>query len=177
MPGNRSLKKQRIYKNKPRPIILYCNTNFGLLNKQHLTKTLYHMKNAVITGLVIGILSGLWLFVMHWMGYNTTGAHQISPYEYFSILIPFVGLYFGVRAYRANEMNGVISFLEALVQCFKTLIVGGVVAVFAAIVYLNYVAGGVNYTDFSGRMFGALLVGILSALAVSLMLMNKSKAI
>ena len=135
------------------------------------------MKNAFITGLVIGILSGLWLFTMHWMGYNTTGAHQIAPYEYLSVLIPFVGLFFGVRAYRENEMSGVISFLEALVQCFKTLIVGGVIAVFIAILYLNYVSGGVNFTDFSGRMFGALLVGMLEALAVSLILMNKHKTL
>jgi hypothetical protein len=135
------------------------------------------MRNAFITGLVIGIFSGLWLFIMHWMGYNTTGAHQISPYEYLSVLIPFVGLYFGVRAYKYNEMGGVISFLEGLVQCFKTLIVGGVIAVFVAILYLNYVSGGVNYADFSGRMFGALLVGILEALAVSLILMNKFKSL
>lgn len=135
------------------------------------------MKNAFITGLIIGILSGLWLFAMHWMGYNTTGAHQIAPYEYFSVLIPFVGLYFGVRAYKYNEMGGVISFLEGLIQCFKTLVVGGVVAVFGAILYLNYVAAGDNFIDFSGRMFGALLVGILESLAVALILMNKSKAI
>lgn len=135
------------------------------------------MKNAFITGLFIGILSGLWLFAMHWAGYNTVSPHQIAPYEYFSVLIPFVGLYIGVRSYRQNEMGGVISFIEALVQSFKTLIVGGGIAVFGAIIYLNYVAGGVNFTDFSGRMFGALLVGLLEALAVSLILMNKHKAI
>ncbi|MES2278596.1 MAG: DUF4199 domain-containing protein [Bacteroidota bacterium] len=135
------------------------------------------MKNAFYTGLIIGIFSGLWLFAMHWMGYATTGAHQIAPYEYFSVLIPFVGLYFGVRCYKQNEMGGVISFLDGLVQCFKILIVGGVIAVFASIVYINYISGGANSVDFSGRMFGALLVGILEALAVSLILMNKSKAI
>ncbi|GAB3922816.1 DUF4199 domain-containing protein [Mucilaginibacter myungsuensis] len=135
------------------------------------------MKNALITGIVIGILSGLWLFVTHSAGYPTTGQHKIAPFEYFSVLIPLVGLYFGVRAYKYNERDGVISFIEALIQCFKILVVGGVVAVFGAIVYLNYVEGGMNYADFSGRMFGALLVGLLEALAVSLILMNKSKAI
>jgi len=135
------------------------------------------MKNAFYTGLFIGVLSGLWLFAMHWMGYNTTGASQIAPYEYFSVLIPFVGLYVGVRAYKKNEMNGKISFLEALIQCFKTLIVGGIIAVFAGIVYINYVSGGDNFVDFSGRIFAALLIGLLFSLAVSLMLMNRSKAI
>ena len=135
------------------------------------------MKNALYTGLFIGILSGLWLFAMHWMGYSTTSDNRIAPYEYFSVLIPLVGLYIGVRAYREKEMGGVISFLEALIQCFKTLIVGGIIAVFAAIVYLNYVSGGVNFADFSGRMFGALLVGLLFSLAVSLLLMNRSKSL
>jgi hypothetical protein len=135
------------------------------------------MKTAFYTGLVIGVLSGLWLFAMRGLGYSTTSPHQIAPYEYFSVLIPFVGLYFGVRAYRQNEMNGVISFLEALIQCFKTLIIAGIVAVFVSILYLNYVAAGTNFIDFSGRIFGALLIGILSSLAVSLMLMNKAKTL
>lgn len=135
------------------------------------------MRNAFYTGLVIGILSGLWLFVMHWLGYSTSSPEQIAPYEYFSVLIPFVGLYVGVRAYRQNEMHGVISFLEALVQCFKTLIVGGIVAVFGGILYINYIQAGNNFADFSGRIFGALLVGLLCSLAVSLMLMNKSKSL
>jgi hypothetical protein len=135
------------------------------------------MRNAFYTGLVIGILSGLWLFGMHWMGYSTSSPQQVAPYEYFSVLIPLVGLYFGVRAYRQNEMRGVISFLEALVQCFKTLIVGGIIAVFAGILYINYVQAGNNFADFSGRIFGALLVGLLCSLAVSLVLMNKSKSL
>ena len=135
------------------------------------------MRNAFYTGLVIGILSGLWLFGMHWMGYSTSSPQQVAPYEYFSVLIPFVGLYAGVRSYRQNEMRGIISFLEALVQCFKTLIVGGIIAVFAGILYINYIQAGNNFADFSGRIGVALLVGLLCSLAVSLMLMNKSKSL
>ena len=136
------------------------------------------MKNAFFTGLFIGILSGLWLFITRWMGYNTTGAHPIAPFEYISVLIPLIGLYIGVRSYRQNELNGVISFFEALIQCFKILIVGGIIAVFAGIVYVNYVAGGdSNSADFSGRIFAALLIGLLFSLAISLLLMNRSKAI
>lgn len=135
------------------------------------------MKNAIITGLAIGILSGLWLFIMNATGYKIGGAEQVSPYEYLSILIPIIGLYIGVRSYKYHEMKGTISFFDALIQCFKTLIIGGVVAVFAGIVYINYVAAQHNFADFSGRIFGALLIGVLSSLAVSLILMNKSKAI
>ena len=134
------------------------------------------MKNALIFGLIIGILSGLWLLTLHSFGYHVED-NQASNYEYFSILIPIIGLYFGIRSYRANELGGQMGFLEALVQSLKILLVGGVVAIFAAIVYINYVAAGNNMRDFSSRMFGALLIGIISAFAVSLLLANRSNKI
>ena len=134
------------------------------------------MKNALLSGLIIGVLSGLWLFIMRWAGYDTF-ADKTSPIEYASILIPIIGLYFGVRAYRNDELKGSMGFLEALVQSFKILIVGGIVTVFAGIVYVNYVADKGNSLDFSGRIFGALLIGLLSALAVSLLLMTKPEKV
>ena len=134
------------------------------------------MKNALIFGLIIGILSGLWLLTLHSFGFHVTD-NQASNYEYFSILIPIVGLYFGVRSYRNNDLGGKMGFFEALIQSFKILLVGGVVAIFAAIVYINYVAAGNNMRDFSSRMFGALLIGIISAFAVSLLLANRSNKI
>lgn len=133
------------------------------------------MKNALTWGVVIGILSGLWLFIMHWMGYDIVDSKS-SPYEYFSILIPILGLFLGIWAYR-NELNGNMGFLEALIQSFKILLFGGIVAVFAGIVYINYVSEGNNYSAFSGRMFGALLIGLLSSLAVSLVLATKSNKV
>lgn len=134
------------------------------------------MKNALIFGLIIGILSGLWLLTLHSFGYDVED-NQASNYEYFSILIPIIGLYFGIRSYRDNELGGQMGFLEALVQSFKILLVGGIIAIFAGIVYVNYVAAGNNLRDFSSRMFGALLIGILSAFAVSLLLANRSNKI
>lgn len=134
------------------------------------------MKNALIFGLIIGILSGLWLLTLHSFGFHVED-NQASNYEYFSILIPITGLYFGIRSYRANELGGEMGFFEALIQSFKILLVGGIVAIFAAIVYINYVAAGNNMRDFSSRMFGALLIGIISAFAVSLLLANRSNKI
>ena len=134
------------------------------------------MKNALIFGLIIGILSGLWLLTLHSFGYDVQD-NQASNYEYFSILIPIIGLFFGIRSYRDNDLDGQMGFFEALIQSFKILLVGGIVAIFAAIVYINYVAAGNNLRDFSSRMFGALLIGILSAFAVSLLLANRSNKI
>jgi hypothetical protein len=134
------------------------------------------MKNAFITGVIIGVLSGLWLFVMHIAGYDLT-KDQVSPFEYISIIIPVAGLFFGLKSYRDKDLGGNMGFLEALIQCFKILILAGVIAIFAAILYISYVDAGNNARDFSGRMFAALLIGVLSALAVSLILTTKSNKV
>lgn len=134
------------------------------------------MKNALTWGLIIGILSAIWLFITHAMGYDTYD-DKTAPYEYLSIFIPIIGLYFGIRSYRNNELKGNMGFLEALIQSFKILLFGGILAVFIGIVYINYIQTGNNFTAFSGRMFGALLIGLLSALAVSLVLATRSNKV
>jgi len=134
------------------------------------------MKIAFITGVIIGVLSGLWLFIMHIAGYDLT-KDQVSPFEYVSVIIPIAGLFFGLKSYRDNDLGGNMGFLEALIQCFKILILAGIIAIFAGILYISYVDAGNNARDFSGRMFAALLIGVLSALAVSLILTTKSNKV
>jgi hypothetical protein len=135
------------------------------------------MKNAIIWGFVIGVLSAAWLFTTHAMGYDIQN-DTTAPYEYVSILIPVIGLFLGILSYRSTDCNGQMGFLEALIQGFKILLFGGVIAVFVGIVYINYIQpNGGNLMAFSGRMFGALLIGLLSALAVSLILATKSNKV
>src|ERR1700755_932794 len=100
------------------------------------------MKNALIYGGIIGVLSGLWIFAMHRMGVSTKPSVDFQPVEISSIIIPLLGLYFGVRSYRENEKGGTISFLEALIEGWKILIVGGVISVVFAILFINYVTAG-----------------------------------
>lgn len=129
------------------------------------------MKNAILSGLFIGIFSGLWLIMIHWMGISPS-SKDTQPIEYFSILIPLIGLYFGIRSYRNNALKGHMGFLEALIQSFKILLIGGVIAIAAAILYVDEFDGG-KLKDFSGQIFGALLVGILFSLGVSVLLTTK----
>jgi hypothetical protein len=132
------------------------------------------MKNALIYGAIIGVLSGIWIFTMHRLGISTKPATEFQPIEITSVIIPFIGLYLGVRAYRENDLGGRISFLEGLIEGWKILIVGGIIAVVFAICFINYVTAG-SISDFSGQIFGALLVGLLASLAVSLLIMTRSK--
>jgi hypothetical protein len=131
------------------------------------------MKNAFVTGFVIGIFSGTWLFVMHNFGYSNSGNH-VAPIEYLSVLIPLGGVYIGVKSYKENEKDNSLSFFEALFQSFRILLIGGIFACLGGLVYLNYVDQGNNFLDFSGRLFGGLLIGILICIGVSLTLMNRS---
>jgi hypothetical protein len=66
-----------------------------------------------------------------------------------------------------------MGFLEALLQSFKILLIGGIIATAAGIIYIDEIESGTNIMDFSGRIFGALLVGILFALGVSVLLTTK----
>ena len=135
------------------------------------------MKNAVLPGVIIGILSGIWLFIMRRMGLTFTN-DNVAPAEFISVLVPVIGLYMGVKYYRDKELGGKMNFLEGLIHGFKILIVAGVFVVFIGIVYLNYIEPkGSNWSDFSGRIFAALLIGVLSALAVTLLLMSKSSKV
>ncbi len=133
------------------------------------------MKNAIVPGLIIGLLSGIWLFVMRVIGLSFSN-DTVHPVEYVSVLIPVVGLYYGVKYYCYVELNGKMSFFEGLIHSFKIMIIAGIFVVFVGIVYINYFDDkGTNWSDFSGRIFAALLIGILSALAVSLLLTSKGR--
>jgi hypothetical protein len=129
------------------------------------------MKNAIITGLIIGVVSGVWMFVMRALGYSPQGG-TIAPIEFVSGLIPLAGLYFGVKNFKENDCKGHMGFLEALLQCFKILLIGGVITTAAAIIYVEEIDGS-NLMEFSGRIFGALLLGLLFALGTSVLLTSK----
>ena len=80
----------------------------------------------------------------------------------------------GVKSYKENEKDNKLSFFEALFQSFRILVIGGIVACLAGLVYLNYVDQGNNFLGFSGRLLGGALIGILICVAVSLALMNRA---
>jgi Protein of unknown function (DUF4199) len=130
------------------------------------------MKNAIVSGLIIGILSGVWMFVMHALGFSPD-VNKLEPIEFVSVLIPLIVLYFGIKNFRNKDCKGHMGFLEALMQSFKILLIGGVITTAAAIIYIDEFVTENGLKDFSGRIFGALLVGILFALGVSVLQTTK----
>lgn len=135
------------------------------------------MKNAIKFGLIIGIVSGIWIMILHLAGVYEKAypvSDRTSWLEYVSIIIPFIGLYLGIKNFRDNINGGRMEFFEGIFEGFKILIVGGVIAAFFATIYIFYVNKTIEM-DFMARISGAGLVGILFTLVISLLLMNKQR--
>ncbi len=136
------------------------------------------MGNAAKYGTIIGVLSGIWILIMHFAGVYakdaTVETNNMEWMEWASMLIPAIGLYLGIKSYRDHISGGKMEFFEGLFEGFKIIIIGGVIAAFFAIVYVQMNISVMN-TDYMYRISAAVLIGILFNLAISLMLMNKQK--
>lgn len=134
------------------------------------------MKNALKYGLLIGALTGVWIAIMHAMGVmgqDRNGPLDIHWLEYLSVIIPFTGLYLGVKNYRNNINGGKLSFVEGLMEGFKILLIGFVLYIALSSFYMQFSDTQSMKVDYYYRIAGAGLVGILFNLVVSLLLMNR----
>lgn len=135
------------------------------------------MGNFIKYGIFIGVISGVWILIMHFAGVypaDPSGVRQLAWLEYVSILIPAVGLFLGIKNYRDHVIEGKMEFFEGLFEGFKILAVGGIITTFFAIVYVQFNSNLLN-SDFMYRIAAAVLIGVLFNLAISLILMNKQK--
>ncbi|HEY8660788.1 MAG TPA: DUF4199 domain-containing protein [Hanamia sp.] len=144
------------------------------------------MKNVLIAGSIIGVLSGVWLWVLYLIG-NAAFFDDVltivtsgKPFKDMGILlgiamlIPIIGLYFGLRLYKQHEKGGEITFSEAFTTSLKILITGGTLAVIFATLYRYAIAKG-TISEFTELALGALLFGLIVALTLSFLLKTKLK--
>lgn len=130
------------------------------------------MRNAILFGLYIGLLSGVWLLATHWFGYETFD-HNASVISYIPILIPVSGLFLGILSFRKFERKGRLTFLQALIQCFDILILGGLMAGLITIGYVHFILAKFDMMDTVGWLFGAIPVSCISSVVVSLVLKTR----
>jgi hypothetical protein len=145
-------------------------------NVIQLQSKIAYMRNALKYGVFIGAASGLWILLMHALGvYHqpSEGPLRINYLEYLSVIIPFTGLYFGIKNYRNNINGGRLEFLEGLMEGFKILLVGFILYTAASSLYVQYSSSPMLTIDYYQRIGGAGLVGILFNIVVSLLLMNR----
>ncbi|WP_407426936.1 DUF4199 domain-containing protein [Arcticibacter sp.] len=135
------------------------------------------MKNAVKYGVIIGLLSGVWIFFLHLMGVyeeQYPKNDKASWLEYISVFIPLIGLYLGIKSFRNNYNGGRMEFFEGIFEGFKIMLVGGVIAAFFVVVYVQFVNNELG-ADIMGRVGAAGFIGVLFTLSISLLLMNKQR--
>ena len=136
------------------------------------------MKNAIKYGIIIGALSGCWIVLMHLGGLfesHPRGLQYITWMEYFSVLIPFGGLYVGLKRYRKTHLKNRMSLFQGMMQGFKILLVGAVLYMATLSVYFKYVQSNLSEIDYMQRISALGVVGILLVLVVSLMLMTRPR--
>lgn len=133
------------------------------------------IKNAFLSGLIIGIASLLWIVIMHLNGYTPVNmsVRKSGWLEYTSILIPLIGLYFGIKGYRKLNGNS-LTFFEGVFEGFKIMAFGGLIAGAASSLYFAFL-GEEFSSDYMERIFGAVILGLLFTLGNSLLLMTTPK--
>jgi hypothetical protein len=135
------------------------------------------MKNAIKYGGLIGVLSAIWIFIMHFSGICELGYVKDGKMiwmQYAFVIIPFFGIFFGIKHFRDKINDGKMEFVEGLFEGFKIIILGAVFSGLIGVIYSQYCQEflGVDYLE---RIFGIGLSAIIFNLLISLMLMNRQK--
>lgn len=136
------------------------------------------MNNAIKYGTLIGLLGGFWIILMHKVGlYDTatSGPQGIHWMEFLSVLIPFGGLYFGIRRYRKTHFNDRMSLFQGMMQGFKIILIGGLLYTATLSIYLRFTRSSGLAIDYMQRLVAIGIVGILLVLVVSLLLMTRPR--
>ena len=133
------------------------------------------MKNALISGLIIGLATILWVFSAQKIGFYPESLIQSSEewIIYTSLLIPFLGLYFGIKNFKTKRKNK-ICFTEAVFEGFKILAIGSLLSAIFSFIYLSLTVY-LNPIDYMEIAVIALGIGLLFTFLNALLLMEPQK--
>jgi len=135
---------------------------------------------------MIGLLSGVWLLILYIIGCETffsdvlkifisgTSLKGTGLLILTAALIPVSVLYFGLLNYKHQAKNKEITFLKAMLTCFKILIVGGLIALVFFILYFSYV-NKTTLSEFVETAVAACVFGLAISLVMSWFLTAGSK--
>ncbi len=133
------------------------------------------MKNALISGLIIGLTTILWVFYAQKIGFYPESLLQNSEewIIYTSLLIPFLGLHFGIKNYKTKRKNK-ICFTEAVFEGFKILAIGSLLSAIFSFMYLsiNVYSHPIDYMEIAVIALG---IGLLFTFLNALILMDPQK--
>lgn len=133
------------------------------------------MKNAFISGSIIGITTIIWIISAQKIGFYPESILLDSKewIIYSSLLIPFLGLYFGIKNFKNTSRNR-FCFTEAVFQGFKILAVGGLLAALFSFFYIPTQVY-LHTVDYMEIAFVAIIAGLLFTFINALLLMDPQK--
>ncbi|OAQ38466.1 hypothetical protein A5893_13655 [Pedobacter psychrophilus] len=133
------------------------------------------MRNALISGLIIGLTTILWVFSAQKIGFYPESLLQNSEewIIYTSLLIPFLGLHFGIKNYKTKRKNK-ICFTEAIFEGFKILAIGSLLSAIFSFMYLSISIYN-HPIDYMEVAVIALGIGLLFTFLNALILMDPQK--
>lgn len=141
------------------------------------------MKNILLTGCIIGLLSGGWLLVLYLAGYLTfladlisllafaKPARQVPLLAVAALWIPAAGIYFGLRNYKRIK-GGKFTFRTALATGLKIAFIAGMVALVFAFIYWRITAHGAM-NEFAQLVLAGLLGGLVIVMITALILKDE----
>lgn len=78
--------------------------------RRHLRQMRLDMKTELRFGILFGSIAIAYVLVEHVLGFNST-RHDIRQYTRLAgVLIPVLGIFFGIKAKRDSELSGALSF-------------------------------------------------------------------
>lgn len=81
------------------------------------------MKTEVKYGVLFAAIVIVYVMLEHFLGFNTT-RHDIGQYTRLAgVIVPIVGIFFGIKAKRDNELNGVMTFGQGVKTGFLIAVI------------------------------------------------------
>ena len=72
------------------------------------------MKTEIRYGVFFALIVVVYVMIEHLLGFNTT-RHDIGQYSRFAgILVPIIGVFFGIKAKREKDLNGIMTFRQGV---------------------------------------------------------------
>ncbi|MBI1806140.1 MAG: DUF4199 domain-containing protein [Ignavibacteria bacterium] len=100
------------------------------------------MKTEIKYGVIFAGIVVLYVLTEHFLGFNTT-RHDIGQYtRYAGVLVPILGILFGIREKRKKELNGIMTFGQGVKTGFWIALIQTTITTLWFLLYANVINPG-----------------------------------
>lgn len=97
------------------------------------------MKTEVRFGVLFGLLVVVYVLIEHVLGFNTT-RHDIGQYSrLMGVIVPFVGIFFGIRQKREKDLGGYMTWGQGVKTGFQIALIQTTITTLWFLLYGNVI--------------------------------------